>query len=33
MCDGSVHFVTNSIDLVSWRALGTASNGDPANLP
>jgi len=29
MCDGSTHFVSNNVDLATWRALGTASNGDP----
>jgi hypothetical protein len=29
MCDGSTHFVSNNIDLVTWRALGTAAGGDP----
>jgi prepilin-type N-terminal cleavage/methylation domain-containing protein/prepilin-type processing-associated H-X9-DG protein len=27
-CDGSVAFYPNSIDLVTWRALGTATRGD-----
>jgi prepilin-type N-terminal cleavage/methylation domain-containing protein/prepilin-type processing-associated H-X9-DG protein len=26
-CDGSVHFMSNSIDLVSWRALGWIGDG------
>jgi prepilin-type N-terminal cleavage/methylation domain-containing protein/prepilin-type processing-associated H-X9-DG protein len=28
MADGSVRFVTNSINITTWRALGTASAGD-----
>lgn len=27
-CDGSVQFVSESIDLTSWRALGTRNGGD-----
>jgi prepilin-type N-terminal cleavage/methylation domain-containing protein/prepilin-type processing-associated H-X9-DG protein len=27
-CDASVHFVTDSISLVSWQALGTRNGGD-----
>jgi len=27
-CDGSVQFVTNSINLVTWQALGTTSGGE-----
>ena len=30
MCDGSVRFVTNGIDLASWQALSTATGGDVA---
>jgi prepilin-type N-terminal cleavage/methylation domain-containing protein/prepilin-type processing-associated H-X9-DG protein len=26
--DGSVHFIANSIDLVTWRALGTRNGGE-----
>jgi prepilin-type N-terminal cleavage/methylation domain-containing protein/prepilin-type processing-associated H-X9-DG protein len=28
MCDGSVRFVTNSINLATWRAVGTRASGD-----
>jgi prepilin-type N-terminal cleavage/methylation domain-containing protein/prepilin-type processing-associated H-X9-DG protein len=28
LCDGSVRFVTNSISLTTWRALGTRAGGD-----
>jgi prepilin-type N-terminal cleavage/methylation domain-containing protein len=28
VCDGSVHFVQNSISLTTWRALGTRSGGE-----
>jgi prepilin-type N-terminal cleavage/methylation domain-containing protein/prepilin-type processing-associated H-X9-DG protein len=31
--DGSVRFVTNSIDAVTWAYLGARSDGMPANLP
>ncbi|HZZ76925.1 MAG TPA: DUF1559 domain-containing protein [Gemmataceae bacterium] len=27
-CDATVHFITNSIDLASWQAMGTAVSGD-----
>jgi prepilin-type N-terminal cleavage/methylation domain-containing protein/prepilin-type processing-associated H-X9-DG protein len=27
-CDGSVHFFSNSIDLVTWRAIGTRGGGE-----
>jgi prepilin-type N-terminal cleavage/methylation domain-containing protein len=27
-CDGSVHFIKNSIDWVTWRALGTIASGE-----
>jgi prepilin-type N-terminal cleavage/methylation domain-containing protein len=29
MCDGSTHFVSNNVDLATWRSLGTAAAGDP----
>ena len=32
MCDGSVQFVSNSINLDTWRALSTASGGEIASL-
>lgn len=28
MCDGSVRFIRNSIQLATWRALGTRANGE-----
>lgn len=28
LCDGSVRFVANSVDLAIWRALGTRGNGE-----
>lgn len=28
LCDGSVRFVTNDIDLVTWRALGSKDGGE-----
>ncbi len=28
MCDGSVHFVTDTISYATWQAMGTANNGD-----
>src|SRR5262249_18370232 len=28
LCDGSTHFVTNSVNLATWRALGTRSGGE-----
>ena len=33
MADGSVHFVSNSINLTVWRGLGTANGGESAELP
>ena len=32
MADGSVRFVADSIDLTTWRAMGTRSNGEVVNL-
>jgi prepilin-type N-terminal cleavage/methylation domain-containing protein/prepilin-type processing-associated H-X9-DG protein len=31
MCDGSVRFVRQSIDLATWRAMGTADGGEVFN--
>lgn len=28
LCDGSAHFVANTIDMMMWRALGTRSGGE-----
>jgi prepilin-type processing-associated H-X9-DG protein len=33
MADGSVRFVTDSIDLATWRAMGTRANGEAVTLP
>ena len=33
MADSSVHFVSDSIDLTTWQALGSINNGEPAQLP
>ncbi len=30
-CDGSVHFITNSITLPTWQALGSMNGGEPIN--
>jgi prepilin-type N-terminal cleavage/methylation domain-containing protein/prepilin-type processing-associated H-X9-DG protein len=32
MCDGSVRFVPNSINLLTWRAIGSRSTGEVVNL-
>jgi prepilin-type N-terminal cleavage/methylation domain-containing protein/prepilin-type processing-associated H-X9-DG protein len=29
MCDGSVRFISNTVSLVTWRALGTSMGGEP----
>jgi prepilin-type N-terminal cleavage/methylation domain-containing protein/prepilin-type processing-associated H-X9-DG protein len=31
--DGSVHFITNSIDLTTWQSLGSRSGGEVFELP
>ena len=33
MCDGSVKFVTQAVDLVNWRRMGARSDGEPVTLP
>jgi prepilin-type N-terminal cleavage/methylation domain-containing protein/prepilin-type processing-associated H-X9-DG protein len=33
MVDGSMRFVNDSIDLVAWRAVATAGNGETESLP
>jgi len=33
MCDGSVHFISNSIGLDTWRALGSIGSGEVAAIP
>ncbi len=33
MCDGSVQFISSSIDLFTWRALGSAAGGEVASVP
>ncbi len=33
LCDGSVRFVNNGIDLPTWRAAGTAQGGETLTLP
>ena len=33
LCDGSVRYVTNSIDLPTWRAVGTRAGGEVLTLP
>jgi prepilin-type processing-associated H-X9-DG protein len=33
LCDGSVTFITNTITLATWRALGTRAGGETLQLP
>jgi prepilin-type N-terminal cleavage/methylation domain-containing protein len=33
MADGSVHFFSNSVDLITWRSLATRDGGDPVEVP
>ncbi len=33
LCDGSVRFVTNSVDLTTWRRLGARGDGGVVDLP
>lgn len=33
MVDGSTRFISNSVDLATWRALGTRAGGEIANAP
>jgi prepilin-type processing-associated H-X9-DG protein len=33
MCDGSVRFVSNGVDLVIWRAMGTRAGHEAVALP
>lgn len=33
LCDGSVRFVPNSVNLIAWRAMGTKDGGETAQLP
>jgi prepilin-type processing-associated H-X9-DG protein len=30
-CDGSVHFLANSISIATWQALGTMNGGEPVD--
>jgi prepilin-type N-terminal cleavage/methylation domain-containing protein len=32
-CDGSVHFISNSVDLFTWRGLGSAAGGEVVQTP
>ncbi len=32
LCDGSIRFVTNSVPLATWRALGSMNGGEVVNL-
>ena len=33
LCDGSVHFVSDEIDLAIWRAMATIGNGEMVEIP
>jgi prepilin-type N-terminal cleavage/methylation domain-containing protein/prepilin-type processing-associated H-X9-DG protein len=33
LCDGSVRFISQTIPLATWRALGSATGGETVNLP
>ncbi len=33
LCDGSVKFITNSINLPTWRAIGTRAGGEVFTMP
>ena len=33
LCDGSVHFISESIDVDTWRAMGTIDSGEVVQLP
>jgi prepilin-type N-terminal cleavage/methylation domain-containing protein/prepilin-type processing-associated H-X9-DG protein len=33
LCDGSVRFVPDTVDLATWRAIATRGSGDVADLP
>jgi len=33
LADGSVRFVSNNIDLTTWRAMGTRANGEVVLVP
>ena len=32
MCDGSVHFIPNTISFTVWQAMGTSKGGEPVDL-
>jgi hypothetical protein len=33
LCDGSVHFISDGIDLETWRRLGARADGQVVTLP
>ena len=33
LCDGSVHFISDSIDVILWRALGSIDGGELVQVP